>query len=161
MTQNYLFDWGNTLMIDFADESGKMCHWSKVQAMEGAHHTLSILSKVHPIYIATNAADSSVDDIKHAFERVELSCYIDGYFCQANLGIGKGTPEFFLKIAEHLNVKPSSLIMVGDNYENDIAPAITAGLEAIWLNPNSSPLPSEPVIKQITGLSELVTPSSP
>lgn len=134
MNQIYLFDWGDTLMHDFPDQTGKMCNWVTVQTVDGATETLSELSKSHSIYIATNAADSTESDIESAFLRVGLAQFITGYFCKANLGIGKGTPEFFHKIVEHLGVSPDSIVMVGDNYSKDIEPAITAGIQAIWLN---------------------------
>nr|WP_257973789.1 hypothetical protein [Vibrio parahaemolyticus] len=89
MTKVYLFDWGDTLMIDFPDQTGKMCDWENIQAVNGALQTLEELSKQHQIYVATNAVDSSESDIKLAFDRVGLSPFISGYFCKANLGIGK------------------------------------------------------------------------
>ena len=110
-----------------------MCHWPYVQAVDGALETLSQLAKNNTIFVATNAADSSEPEIKAAFERVGLAQYINGYFCKANLGIGKGSPDFFHAIIQYLHVNPRSVIMVGDSYDNDIAPAIKAGIGAIWL----------------------------
>jgi len=133
MKNIYLFDWGDTLMVDFQDQQGKMYQWNKVQAIDGAQEVLAELSKTNLIYVATNAADSTESDIKKAFERVELAQYIDGYFCKANLGVGKGTPEFFSRIIKSLKVSPQMITMVGDSYNNDIAPAISAGIHAIWI----------------------------
>ncbi|TOF26880.1 hydrolase, partial [Vibrio parahaemolyticus] len=39
MSKVYLFDWGDTLMIDFPDQIGKMCDWVNVQAVNGALQT--------------------------------------------------------------------------------------------------------------------------
>ncbi|KOE91138.1 hypothetical protein ACS91_07585, partial [Vibrio parahaemolyticus] len=64
MSKVYLFDWGDTLMIDFPDQIGKMCDWVNVQAVNGALQTLEALSKQNQIYVATNAADSTESDIK-------------------------------------------------------------------------------------------------
>ncbi|MDN3617285.1 HAD family hydrolase [Vibrio gallaecicus] len=157
MTKIYLFDWGNTLMVDFPDQKGKMCDWVKVQAVDGALRTLQELSKSHRVYIATNAADSSEADIKLSFDRVGLSPYISGYFCKANLGIGKGTSEFFHKIINVLNVEPQSIIMVGDTYEKDIEPAISVGIEAIWFNSKCTNHSVSKGVKQINHLLELCT----
>lgn len=97
MATIYLFDWGNTLMADFPEQSGKMCDWPEVRAIEGAQATLAQLATQHAIYIATNAADSAEADIHAAFMRVGLAPFIAGYFCKANLGIGKGSAAFFSK----------------------------------------------------------------
>ncbi|EEW09199.1 HAD family hydrolase [Vibrio mimicus] len=157
MIKTYLFDWGDTLMVDFPDQTGRMCDWTVVEAVDSALETLKILSAEHSIYVATNAADSSEIDIETAFARVGLNVYIDGYFCQANLGLDKGTPEYFRKIVACLEVDPSSIVMVGDTYENDIEPAITAGIQAIWFNPLAKEHWKNKSVKQITHLSELCT----
>ncbi|CAM3685774.1 HAD family hydrolase [Vibrio aquimaris] len=145
-------------MVDLPEENGKMCDWVDVQAVTGAEKALEHLSKSHKIYVATNAADSSEMDVKSAFERVGLSEYISGYFCKANLGIGKGTPEFFHRILNILDVESQSIFMVGDTYDKDIVPAIKAGIQAIWFNPNNLSSQSNHTVKTIESLSELYTP---
>ena len=132
MITNYLFDWGDTLMIDFPNAKGKMCDWENVAAVKQAKATLAALSQQAKIYIATGAADSSERDIKRAFERVELAPYISGYFCQANVGAAKGEPDFLKKILSTLNVNTNTVAMVGDNFDKDIKPALAANIQAFW-----------------------------
>jgi putative hydrolase of the HAD superfamily len=153
----YLFDWGDTLMVDFPNAEGKMCHWENVEAVHGAKDTLGLLSQHAKIYIATGAADSKELEIKLAFERVGLSEYISGYFCQANLGLVKGSPEFLNAIVSRLNVPVSNIVMVGDNFEKDIEPAISVGIQPVWFTQNkpSATLPLS--FKTISCLSELGT----
>ncbi|WP_338420283.1 HAD family hydrolase, partial [Vibrio alginolyticus] len=157
MSKVYLFDWGDTLMIDFPDQTGKMCDWENVQAVNAALQTLEALSKQNKIYVATNAADSTESDIKLAFDRVGLSPFISGYFCKANLGIGKGAPDFFHRIIDTLNVDSKSVVMVGDSYDKDIEPAVTAGIQAIWFNPMGKVAQGGYEVKEIRNLSELCT----
>ncbi|MCE2570875.1 HAD family hydrolase [Motilimonas eburnea] len=156
MQQVYLFDWGDTLMADFPNQSGKMCDWPNVAAVDGAVATLAQLSQCYPVYIATNAADSSESEIQAAFARVGLDKYLSGYFCRANLGVAKGTPEFFHRIIKQLNVAPHTVLMVGDSLQNDVLPAIAAGLQGIWFNPRREDLEPLARIKQINALTELV-----
>lgn len=155
MNKVYLFDWGDTLMVDSPEQSGKMCDWETVQTVNGATQALRTLSANHKVYVATNAADSSEVEIKSVFERVDLAQYISGYFCQSTLGIGKGTPAFFHKIIDQLGVAPHSIIMVGDNYDNDIAPAVRAGIQGIWFNPKHTRVQVAKEVRQIHQLSEL------
>ncbi|PKM17831.1 MAG: hydrolase [Gammaproteobacteria bacterium HGW-Gammaproteobacteria-15] len=160
MDKVYLFDWGDTLMVDYPQYSGKMCDWPSVAAVPGALQTLEFLAKKHKIYVATNAAASTESDIRSAFERVDLAQYISGYFCKANLGIGKGSPEFYLKIASALAIKPAQLIMVGDSLDNDILPAIAAGLTAAWFTPAPPLSMPDNAVKHISDLCQLcVRPS--
>jgi len=152
MIKIYLFDWGDTLMVDFPEVSGKMCEWEVVEAVSGAKDALAVLSKHSQIYIATGAADSTELEIKQAFDRVGLSKFISGYFCKANLGLSKGTPQFLNAILATLKASPVNVAMVGDNFEKDIQPALSVGIQPFWLTdkelePNN--------VKAIKELSEL------
>jgi len=150
----YLFDWGDTLMVDFSDATGKMCDWEVVEAVNGAKETLAMLSRQAKIYVATGAADSTELEIKQAFERVGLNQFISGYFCKANLGLSKGSPEFLKAILNHLNVCATSVAMVGDNIEKDIKPALANGIQAFWFT-NKNIESASKSIKIINRLSEL------
>lgn len=154
----YLFDWGDTLMVDFPDVSGKMCNWERVEAVSGAKETLEALYVHSKIYIATGAADSTELEIKQAFERVGLSQFISGYFCKANLGLSKGSPEFLPAILEKLNIPAANVAMVGDNFEKDIKPAIAVGMQAFWFTVNDTkPVPVQNNVKVIKHLNALYT----
>ena len=150
----YLFDWGDTLMVDFPGVTGKMCDWDVVEAVDGAAEALSFLSQKGDIYIATGAAESTEADIRVAFKRVGLDRYISGYFCKANLGISKGNTDFFSAILEKLNVQPDRITMVGDSLENDINPALAANIRVIWLAENNATA-TDSRVRRITSLREL------
>ncbi|MBJ2148788.1 HAD family hydrolase [Vibrio sp. IB15] len=156
LTKTVLFDWGNTLMIDFPDAQGKMCDWEIVQEVSGAQALLAELSKHHNIYIATNAADSSKTDIIWAFERVGLSQYIDGYFCKASIGLSKYEPGFYPAIISQLGIKPKESTMIGDTLEKDIYPALEAGLQAVWLNTEGTIADTNLPIVEVKNLTELL-----
>lgn len=154
MIKVYLFDWGDTLMVDFEGNQGKMCDWKIVEAISGAKETLEVLSKSSKIYIATGAADSTELEIKRAFERVGLSQYITGYFCKDNVGFLKGEPEFFYTILNKLQIPAANVAMVGDNFDKDIRPAIDTGIQPVWFTINGQTMISDRV-KVIRQLSEL------
>ncbi len=137
MINVYLFDWGDTLMVDFPGHTGKMCDWENVEAVTGAKEALEVLSKHAKIYIATDASDSTELDIRRAFERVGLSQFITGYFCKANLGLSKGSPDFLNSILDKLNVTSAYVAMVGDNFDKDIKPAIATGIQPFWFTSKS------------------------
>ena len=102
-----------------------MCNWPQVKTVDGAYQVLEKLSQQHAIYIATNAADSSAQEIEQAFARVGLSQFISGYFCRANLGLNKSSPAFYQAILTKLKVPAElakTVTMIGDSYDKDIAP---------------------------------------
>lgn len=136
MSEIYLFDWGDTLMVDLKGLPGKMCEWDTVEAVDGAFDTLECLSKKSRIYIATGAAESSEEDIMLAFKRVELDQFISGYFYKSNTGMSKGEPGFLANIIASLGVAKERITMVGDSLEKDIKPALSTGITPVLFNPH-------------------------
>ena len=155
MQSIYLFDWGDTLMVDSNVFQGKMCDWPSVETVKGALETLTYLSQTHYIYIATGAIDSTENEIKRAFQRVGLSDFIKGYFCPENLKIEKGTSAFFEAIIKKLGVLPSQITMVGDNYEKDIKPAKALGMKVLWFMPETATLPNDEIVS-ISQLTDII-----
>ncbi len=45
--------------------------------------------------------------------------------------------RYYAEIVERIGRKPGECVMVGDDWENDIAPALRAGLHAYWVNPSA------------------------
>lgn len=133
MKEIYLFDWGDTLMVDTPGIAGKMCDWEHVEATRFAEEALQTISLKASIYVATAAAESAPEDIETAFRRVGLNKYIKGYFCRQNTGFTKPTPEFYLTIIKTLSVNPGSVTMVGDTLEKDILPCHRLGFKTVWL----------------------------
>ena len=111
MTRVYLFDWGDTLMVDIPGQAGKMCDWPEVKPVAGAAEALAHISQSSKIYVATNAAESAPKDIQRAFERASLSQFVSGYFCRANLGIAKGTAGVTLLHAAAVDPRLAGLAM--------------------------------------------------
>ncbi len=49
------------------------------------------------------------------------------------LGVEKPSPEFFARVAELAGVAPEKIAYVGDRVDNDVAPAIAAGLVGVHI----------------------------
>jgi len=155
---HYIFDWGDTLMVDCPGAAGPMYRWEKVAAVEGARETLAKLHRDAGCYLATNAQDSKESDIVKALTRVGLAEYIDRVFCFENVGYRKPTPVFFNTIVAAIGASPSRTVMVGDSLDTDVAGALAAGLHGIWYNPTGleGELKGAGVIRSLV---ELVAPS--
>ena len=136
-TQHYLFDWGDTLMVDLPNQTGPMCDWPHLQAVEGAKACLQRLSEHAQCHVATNAEDSTEAQIRLALKRAGLSEYLSHVFCRENLGVGKTAADYYTKIVNRLNVNPEHITMVGDSLERDVHQALRAGIKAVWFNANS------------------------
>ena len=49
--------------------------------------------------------------------------------------------RYYVEIVERLGRQPGECVMVGDDWNNDIAPAQRAGLRVYWINTNAAPPP--------------------
>lgn len=129
-----LFDWGDTIMKNFPDQSGPMEQWNKIAPVEGVQKTLPLLSQKYKLILVSNADESNRELAKNALSKVDLDKYFYGVYTPYELVCRKPSPEFYNSILTFLDIGPENAIMVGDNYENDIIAAKQAGLFTIWLN---------------------------
>lgn len=129
-----LFDWGDTLMVDFPQYKGAMVEWPVVQAVPGALELLAALSGRYKLAIATNAVDSDESAIRAALERVGISQLIERIYCQRSIGFAKPSAEYFTHVLNDLKLEAGEVIMVGDSFSTDILGAVRCGLRAVWLN---------------------------
>ncbi|MCF2947239.1 HAD-IA family hydrolase [Paraglaciecola aquimarina] len=132
---HFLFDWGDTLMVDLPNQTGPMCDWPEVKVVEGALECLKYLNQDAQCHLATNAQDSTEFQIRQALHKAGLSDYIQHIFCCENLGVGKSKPDYFHRIIEKLNSPAKQIMMIGDSLEKDIYPGCKAGIKVIWFNP--------------------------
>lgn len=154
MSKVYLFDWGDTLMVDFPNQSGHMTDWPQIAEVNGAYETLKKLSLCSKVFVATGSVGTSVSLMKRAFARTTLAPYIYGYFCPNNVGYEKPSAEFYHEIAKQLTCEVADITMVGDNLVRDILPALEIGMSAIWLNSHNQLNPNHVI--EISMLTELV-----
>ena len=152
--QHYLFDWGDTLMVDFPNQTGPMCEWPHIEIVPGAVECLRRLSLNATCHLATNARDSNLEQIRLALQRAGLSQYLNNIFCYRTVGYDKSEPAFYKHIVDELKVEAQHIIMVGDSLAKDIYPALAQGLHAIWYNPQQLKPPEHVVA--INHLAELI-----
>lgn len=63
-----------------------------------------------------------------------LSEYIETWVISGEVGVGKPDPEFFWYACRQLDVMPDRVVMIGDNWSNDIIGGRDVGMKTIWLN---------------------------
>lgn len=68
-------------------------------------------------------------------ERVvaDLGVPLDLVASSVGLGVAKPDPAFFARIAEALDLAPGEIAYVGDRVDNDVRPAASAGMRAIFI----------------------------
>jgi FMN phosphatase YigB (HAD superfamily) len=63
----------------------------------------------------------------------ELHAPVDVIASSASWGVEKPSPEFFLRVAMAARVTPAEIAYVGDRVDNDVMPAVRAGMIAVHL----------------------------
>lgn len=121
----------------FPQFTGPMAYWPKVEVMPHAVETLSLLHSSHILCLATNAADSSEQDIRSALQRGGINDYLDQIYCYQKIKVTKPLPEFFSYIINDHGLPTTQFVMIGDDYEADILGSLQFGMSAVWLHHNS------------------------
>jgi putative hydrolase of the HAD superfamily len=130
-----VFDWCNTIMLDNGKHPGKMMNWPEVEAVAGAYQSLKVLSADYKLVLATNAEDSSRQDISSALKRANLDLFFDQIFTYKELSAKKPELHFYQNLLKQLDQSLDQVVMIGDDYLKDVVAAKLAGWKSIWFNP--------------------------
>lgn len=141
----------------FPQSPGPMAHWPRVEAVPGVEHALATLHQRYRLGLLTNAADSGEALVRAALGRVGLEGHFDLVLTARELGCRKPDPACYRLAARVLGCRPAEVVMVGDDYDADVAGARRAGLRAVWYNPTGLVVPagSEPPDEQVSSLEDL------
>lgn len=138
MIKLLIFDWGGTVMVDYASP-GPMYLWERVDWVGGARESLSSLVTLYTMVVATNAPHSGTEEMKKALDRVGAEKYFSAFFSSKELAYGKPDPRFFLTIAQRMKVQPGECVMIGNHYAKDIVGAKAAGMRTVFYNAKRQP----------------------
>lgn len=128
-----LFDWGDTLMRTLP-YPGPMCTWPAIEAVTGARELLTALHGRIGIALATNAADSQEDEIWKALAMGGMEKAVERIFCFRSVGHKKASPPFFTHVMHQLGASADQLVMVGDDFEQDVLAANAMDIKGVWLD---------------------------
>jgi putative hydrolase of the HAD superfamily len=102
----------------------------------------SMLAALHgrlPLALITNGpADVQREEIQD----LGLSHTFDLILIEGEQKLGKPHPDVLAKAERHFKAKPHEMLFVGNSYHHDIAPAIRAGWQTVWVRRPSDVPPS-------------------
>ncbi len=110
----------------------------QLEQIAGVRQGLETLKQSKKIVLVTN---SDIDDVGRLLKELDL----DGIFQHIVTSAKKPsrTEEIFKQIIEQYEVKPEEVVSVGDNFINEIAPALQMGMKAIYIDPLQGDLTHE------------------
>lgn len=136
-----IFDWGDTLMIDYSECQGAMVMWERVAPMPEVIETMPLLSEMLPCAVASNAVESDAELMKQAFERIGLDHYFSFFITSKELGANKPSDSFFKGIAAKTNYLTKEMCVVGNDYTKDIVGAKNVGMKTILITDRQGDFP--------------------
>src|SRR5215212_5369804 len=101
--------------------------------------------------VTNNVLAEQVEKLRH----LEFAALVDVLVASEEVGVAKPHPKIFHAALERLACTPDQVVMVGDNWENDIVGASRVGIRSIWLNRYADPHPDVTLAPQITELAPL------
>jgi putative hydrolase of the HAD superfamily len=143
-----LFDWGDTLMVDYPQYNGSMAFWEKVSPMPGVIEAMPILHAHFKCIVASNAGDSNAELMKQAFGRISLNDYFHDYITSKELGVMKPSPLFFQNILAKYGLVADETVMIGNDYSKDISGAKAVGLKTVFISNQEGSFPDADSIVQ-------------
>lgn len=137
-----VFDWGDTLMVNYPQYDGPMVNWPVVAAVDGTIAALRQLKQKYTLLVATNAAASNAGQVEAALERAGLGHLFEYVYTYQELHSRKPDPAFFHALQDKTGQMPGSLAMIGDDYSVDVIGAWQSGWHTIWYNPGKQAAPA-------------------
>jgi putative hydrolase of the HAD superfamily len=95
----------------------------------GVREVLVRLAAVRRVGIVTNGSGATQ---REKLWRAGLADLFDTIIISGELGIEKPAPQIFLHAAALCGVPPHECAFIGDDPDNDIAPATALGMTAVW-----------------------------
>ncbi len=154
--RHILFDWGNTLMRNIPSENGPMYKWKRVELIPKVKDMLQYLYGKYNLHIATNASDSTEEEIKSCLKRVDIDRFFDEVFCYRTTGFKKPDAKFFNYILKKLKAKRDDCLMIGDSLTEDVEGAIESGLSSIYYTDGADKKIEEKRYQTIVSMNELL-----
>lgn len=106
-------------------------HRSNFTVPDNIHNLLAALAKKWPLIAITNGnVNTHTIDINQYFSAV----YYSGGESMGKLNKHKPCPDMFNHACDHLSIKPSELLHVGDCGKADILGGILAGCQTAWVS---------------------------
>ena len=115
---------------------------------------LSELRERYGLALLTNGASCLQ---REKLDRSGLRPFFDVVVVSAEFGSGKPEASIFRHAVSCLEAPHDRVVMLGDSLDRDVDGALSAGLQAIWVNRLGDPTPADREVIEVSTLGEVVT----
>jgi HAD superfamily hydrolase (TIGR01509 family) len=108
--------------------------------LPSAHEVLSALGKDHKLGVIANQPGLVRDEL----DKFGLTKYFSVLVISDEVGLHKPDERIFKYALDKTGAKPQRCVMVGDRVDNDVRPAKSLGMRAIWMDNDYSKMSYTP-----------------
>lgn len=112
-----------------ADEIAGICYSAARAKVAEAIPVLEALSRKYKLVLVSNF----YGNIKTVLKDFGIDGFFPDIVESAVVGVRKPDPEIFRLGVRELGMQPEEVVVVGDSYGKDIAPALKIGCGAVWI----------------------------
>lgn len=121
--------------------------------LPGVKEVVIALAKKYPLTIVSNG----FGEVQHyKFEQSGLQPYLTHTVISDEIGINKPQPGIYEEALRRNGINREEAIMIGDSYTSDIAGAIHAGIDQIWVTWGKPHPAEEKATYEVTDLAEVL-----
>ncbi|MDR0295205.1 MAG: HAD family hydrolase [Prevotellaceae bacterium] len=99
------------------------------QKVQESVQVLALLSGKYPLVLVSNF----YGNIQTVIKEYGIADYFQTIIESARVGIRKPNPGIFRLGIQYLNIPAQEILVIGDSFKNDIAPAQLLGCKTVWL----------------------------
>lgn len=128
---DYLIEKGATHLADSpkATEIVEGCYSQVLETLKETCRAVEKVSKERPTVLVTNF----YGNMPIVLKEFSLDKYFDTIVESSVVGIRKPDPRLFALGVEAIGLPAKDIVVIGDSYRKDIAPARSLGCKAVWL----------------------------
>ena len=127
---DYLFSQGiQSINSKKAKEIVEGCYSQVLETLKTTCNIVEELSKNRPTVLVTNF----YGNMPVVLKEFSLDKYFDTIVESSVVGIRKPDPQLFTLGVEAIGLPAEEIVVIGDSYRKDIAPARSLGCKAVWL----------------------------
>lgn len=113
----------------YAARIADLCYASARKSIEAARPILEALAARLPLVLVSNF----YGNVEAVLKDFNLDTYFQKIVESAVVGVRKPDPSIFTLGCEALGLPPENVLVIGDSYRKDIAPAESIGCQVLWL----------------------------
>jgi len=126
---DYLLQHGQGFRADRQEQLVIACDDFARRKVQESAQVLALLSEKYPLVLVSNF----YGNIQSVIKEYGIADYFRTIIESARVGVRKPNPEIFRLGIQYLNIPAQEVLVVGDSYKNDIAPAQSMGCKTARL----------------------------